>query len=290
MVFRPAAGFRTGSAAGRLNGAMKESVMKAISFDRRAAAVLAAVTLLFGCETGPTGEEPVMEMSAEPVLNVGTSRTVPPIMFEEGGQTVGLEADMARELADALGMKLRLVPMYWPNLIPELRAGRIDIVMAGMSITEERKRQVTFADPYLTTGQAALIRASDRPSLGATRQVLATRRPIGIEVDSTGQGFVTQNIPQARRQSFPTVFKAVEALIMGDVDVVIHDRPTILWLAREHAEDDLLVVPGRFTDESLAWAFRRDNRSLRQEVNAILAGWKRSGRLEEIIERWVPAP
>jgi ABC-type amino acid transport substrate-binding protein len=74
------------------------------------------------------------------------------------------------------------------------------------------------------------------------------------------------------------------------VDVVIHDQPTILWLAREHAEHDLLVVPGRLTEEALAWAVRRDNTALRQRINEVLETWKRTGRLEEIIERWVPAP
>jgi ABC-type amino acid transport substrate-binding protein len=267
--------------------------MKAIRFDSRLGAALATLVLLVGCATEPTDDEPAVEVASRPdlpTLNVGTSRTVPPIIFEEDGETVGLEADFARELAAALGMKARLVPMYWPNLIPELRAGRIDIIMAGMSITEERKREVAFTDPYLTTGQAALIRAADRPSLGAVRQVLATRRPIGVEVDSTGERFVAENIPRAARRSFPTVFRAVEALIVGDVDVVIHDQPTILWMAREHAEDDLFVVPGRFTDESLAWAVRRDKAQLRQEINAILEKWKRSGRLEAIIARWVPAP
>ena len=267
--------------------------MKETTFWCRVGAVMAAITMAIGCANGPAGEEPVMEAAVEPALptlNVGTSRTVPPIMFEEGGETVGLEADMARELADALGMKLRLVPMYWPNLIPELRAGRIDIIMAGMSITAERKREVAFTDPYLNTGQAALIRGKDRPAIGVVQQVLMTRRPIGVEVGSTGEGFVAASISQASQRSFPAVFKAVEALLTADVDVVIHDQPTILWLAREHAEDDLAVVPGRFTDESLAWAVQRDNAVLRQSINEILADWKRSGKLNEIIARWVPAP
>ncbi|MDY7109810.1 MAG: transporter substrate-binding domain-containing protein [Planctomycetota bacterium] len=265
--------------------------MNAIRSGRCLAAAFMIVGLIIGCAAEPTADEPAMEAASQPALptlNVGTSRTVPPIIFEEDGQTVGLEADLARELAAALGMKARLVPMYWPNLIPELRAGRIDIIMAGMSITDERKREVAFAEPYLTTGQAALIRAADRPSLGTARQVLGTRRPIGVEVASTGEGFVSEQMPRATRRSFPIVSKAVDALVLDDVDVVIHDRPTILWLAREHADDDLFVVPGRFTEESLAWAVQRDETALRQRINDVLEKWKRTGRLEEIIARWIP--
>jgi polar amino acid transport system substrate-binding protein len=256
-------------------------------------AVLATAGLLIGCATEHTTEEPLTEASTQPALptlKVGTSPTAPPIVFEEDGETVGLEADLARELAAALGMQERLVPMFWPNLIYELRAERIDIIMAGMSITDERKRRVAFTRPYLTTGQAALIRAADRSSLGTLSQVMATRRPIGVEVDSTGEAFVTERMTLADRRQYPIVSQAVEALIVGDVDAVIHDQLTVLWLAREHAEDDLYVVPGRFTNESLAWAVHRDKDQLRDEINEILDTWERTGKLEEIIARWVPTP
>lgn len=71
----------------------------------------------------------------------------------------------------------------------------MNIITAGMSITDERKREVAFPDPYLETGQAALIRAADRSSLGTVGQVLATRRPVGVEVDSTGEDDVAHNMP-----------------------------------------------------------------------------------------------
>jgi ABC-type amino acid transport substrate-binding protein len=77
--------------------------MRANSMWRSIGAALAGCALLAGCAAEPAGEEAVMEAAVEPTrptLNVGTSRTVPPIMFEEGGETVGLEADLARELAD----------------------------------------------------------------------------------------------------------------------------------------------------------------------------------------------
>jgi polar amino acid transport system substrate-binding protein len=270
----------------------KESIMSVVKMCVRRGGILASITLLLSCASQPAGEEPLAEATTRPdlpTLKVGTSPTAPPIVFEENGETVGLEADFAHALAAELGMKPRFVNMFWPNLIRELRAGRIDIIMAGMSVTDERRHRVAFITPYLTTGQAALIRAADEPSLGSLRQVLATRRPIGVEGDSTGEAFVTERIPRADRRVFPIVSQAVEALVVDEVDAVVHDRLTLLWLARDDAEEDLLVVPGRFTDESLAWAVSRDNDELRDQVEAILERWERTGRLEEIINRWVPA-
>ena len=187
-------------------------------------------------------------------------------------------------------MEARLIPMYWPNLVFELRMGRIDIIMAGMSITDERKRNVRFTDAYLTTGQAALIRAEDISAFRTVREVLATRGTVGVEVDSTGERYAAANMPASNRRSFPTIQQAVEALVLGDVDVVIHDQPTVLWLARHQTEEALFVVPERLTEEMLAWAVRRDNVELRDEVNAILAEWKESGRLDDIVAGWVSGP
>lgn len=251
------------------------------------------IALLAGCAASSASNRTAMDSSSPgglPKLRVGTSPTVPPIVFEENGEIVGLEADLARELSAALGMEVQLISIYWPNLIYELRTGRIDIIMAGMSITDERKRSVRFTDPYLTTGQAALIRAADRTSLGTLRQVRATRASVGVEGNSTGERYAAANMPGADRRSFPTIRQAADALVLGDVDVVIHDQPTILWLAREETEAELYVVPGRFTDELLAWAVQRDNVALREEVNSMLAQWKASGRLQEIIARWVAVP
>jgi polar amino acid transport system substrate-binding protein len=283
-------GVSRGRADSQWVGLKKESAMKVNRIEGCAWLSIGILAMLAGCSATPASERQAMEASSReelPTLRVGTSPTVPPIIFEQDGEMVGLEADLARELAAALGMEARLVSMYWPKLVRELRTRRIDIIMAGMSITDERKRDVRFTDPYLTTGQAALIRAEDRSSLGTLRQVLATRGSVGVEGDSTGHRYVAANMPASARRSFPTILQATEALILGDVDVVIHDQPTILWLAREHAEDDLLVVPGRLTEESFAWAVRRDNESLRDEINAILAEWKESGHLEAILARWV---
>lgn len=262
--------------------------MSALDACSGAGRILAGLLLLVGCASEPTAPAP--SEPAASVLNVGTSRTVPPIMFQQDGQTLGLEADLARKLAAELGMEARIVSMYWPNLIPELRAGRIDIIMAGMSVTQEREHQVAFADPYLLIGQSALIRAADKFSLGTKEQVLSTPQRVGVEVDSTGETFYTGQNPEADIRKFPTVLKAVEALIVGEVDVVVYDRPTLTWLAKEHPDDDLFVVPGLMTTEELAWAIRRGDREFLDQINAILAKWRQSGQLEEITSRWLSSP
>ncbi len=183
-----------------------------------------------GCATGGPGEPPAAQAPRPlDVLRVGVSETAPPLIFEQDGEPVGLEADFARQLAQDLGKDLRLVSVFWPNLISELTSHRFDIIMSGMSITDERRRQVAFAEPYLQTGQQALIRREDQATLGTTEAILATDRTVGVEVRSTGLWFAYSRMEKARKIRFRTLERAVEALMNGEVDTVIHDSPCVQW-------------------------------------------------------------
>ena len=221
------------------------------------------------------------------VLRVGTSQTAPPIVFEKDGQIVGIEADLARRLAAALGRKLEFVPLYWPNLIPELRGRRIDIIMAGMSVTRERARKVAFTDPYLTVGQMALIRKDDLATLGTKQAILSTTARVGLEKGSTGEQFSRETLTGATKISLPTLALATESLIDGKVDVVVHDSPSIQWLAQKHRADGLVAVPGTFTTETLAWAVHPDDAELLEAANRVLSELKESGELKAIISQWL---
>jgi ABC-type amino acid transport substrate-binding protein len=266
------------------------------SIKRYRAAFLAAGAALLvicnACTPGRSTTEPV-STSARPkpnVLRVGVSETAPPIIFIENDQPAGIEADLARQLGEALGKKVEFVSMHWLNLIPELRDGRIDIIMAGMSVTDQRRRRVAFAKPYLVVGQMALIRAADVPTLGTVGAIRVAHKRIGVEKGSTGATYAHTQLPRAREVfDLLTLDAAVNALIEGQIDVVIHDSPVIQWTASKRSSQELAVVPGRLTSESLAWAINSDNTDLLKAVNRVLAQWKKDGTLAATISRWMPA-
>src|SRR5262245_15025232 len=103
---------------------------------RRLALVLPLVALAAGC-TSAAPSAP--DRPTNPSLRVGLAPDSPPVVFRQGPQIVGLEPDMARALAEALGRPLEFVPYEWDNLIPALLAGRIDVIMSGMTVTPARQ-------------------------------------------------------------------------------------------------------------------------------------------------------
>jgi len=252
---------------------------------------LCTTLLLIGsaCNTTPAPQpQPTPAEQKQEVLRVGVSETAPPMIFLQDDKPAGIEADLARQLAEALGMEIRFVSIYWPNLIHELRDGRIDIIMAGMSVTDERNRRVAFAEPYLVVGQKAMIRAKDEELLGTTGAIRVTNRRVGVEKGSTGELFARNDLPRAKVFAMPTLEKAIEALITKQIDVVIYDSTSIQWMAGKHKDAGLMAVPGLFTTESLAWAIDKENVELLNAVNGVLAEWTESGKLKETLERWLP--
>lgn len=252
--------------------------------------LLVLCSALPGCAAGTATVDPVSASSASPrraTLVVGVSESAPPVIFKQGDQTAGIEADLAAKLAEALGMDLRLRSMFWPNLILELENKRIDIIMSGMTDTKKRRERVRFSEPYLVTGQQALIRSRDQGQLGSKQHVLGTTMRVGVETNSTGEAFVRDAMPNAERFGVATLDDAVDALVKGNIDVVIYDAPSIQWTANQRREDGLYAVPGLLTRESLAWAVSTDNVQLLDRVNAVLAGWRADGTLQAVLDRWL---
>lgn len=249
-------------------------------------AVLAA-----GCATGSsTDERQADDPVGVRVLRIGVSRSAPPLIYEQDGETRGLEADMARKLAAELNMQPRFVPMFFPNLTFEIHQKNIDIIMAGMSITPARRRELAFAEPYMIVGQQALVRADDAHLHPDIETVRTTSARVATEASTTGNAYVTRHMPNATRTVFPTLAAAVEALERGRTDIVVTDSTAAAWIAANRDDGDLVVVPGLFTQESLAWAVHQDNKRLLGEINGVLRKWKADGTLDEMIARWVRPP
>lgn len=243
---------------------------------------LAAAALIAGCAGGTTGDS-----SGPDTLRVGISTNYPPVAFRDGGEIAGIEADLARALAPTLDMRLEFVETPWESLIPALRSGRIDVIMSGMSVTEDRAAQVNFVTPYLRTGQMALIRSADAARLGSPANLYGTTGTVGFETGTTGEMFVRGTLKAATPEAFSAPDEGVAALREGRVDVFIHDAPTIWRVAGDKDEREIMGLFWPLTEEYLAWAVARNNDELLRRMNARLKVWKLTGELQAILNRWI---
>jgi polar amino acid transport system substrate-binding protein len=231
----------------------------------------------------------------ENILRVGVSANAPPLIYKQGEEFVGLEAEFAQEFAQYLGKSVRFIEVEWVDQIPALLENRTDIIMSGMSVTKERQVRISFSEPYYKTGLMALfhkrnLRVFPERYLARGIKVFSVMGKFGVVKGTTGETFVLENFGDAKKIShFDTFNKAIDALIYNNIDLIIHDGPIILLAASEYDTKGLATSRVLLTDDYLAWGIRKTDIELLNSANRFIDTYKRDGKLNRIISRWMPS-
>lgn len=253
------------------------------------------ITMLCGCLLLSLAACSLNERSARPswesgVLRVGVTPNYPCLIHKaaETGLISGFEAECAALLAKRLQSRLQFVELEWEEQIPALERKQVDIIMSAMSITEMRKLQVAFSEPYLAINQMALTTKAGEMKFSSVQEILATGGAIGVEKGTTGDIFVQRYCPTAEPFFFSSPDAAVKALRDKRIELFIHDGPVLGSYAAPNALEELVLLQAPLTSEELAWAVRRDDPDLLKAVNSALAAWKRDGTIEGLLKKWLP--
>lgn len=251
-------------------------------FTRR---VFLAFLLITGLQVAAAADS-----SLPQTLRVGTTGDYPPLTFKQDGKLTGMEIDLAEAVGKHLKVKIKLVTLPLGELIPALNDNKIDVIMSGLSITEERSRKVLFTDPYMEIGQMGIIRIDDLVEWSQPRTLLSTNKRIGVKKGTTGEQFVDGDLPRAHVVRFDSIEAGTDALSNKQIDIFIHDAPTIWRLTANYATEKagLMGLYRPLTDEFLAWAVRRQDGDLASALNQALASIQADGRLNTIKGKWIP--
>jgi ABC-type amino acid transport substrate-binding protein len=247
---------------------------------------LASLLVLAICFSGCA----VVKEDTGPGLRVGVAANAPPLIAKEGGKYTGVEAEFARALGARLGVPIRFVNMPFDKLLSALDAGKIDIVMSGMTVTALREPLAQFCEAYATTGQTLMVQAKDLWTYSYPAVVFVIETRIGVEKGTLSETLARQKCPRATVTAFSSVKAASDALKAGRVDVVMADAP-ILWRVAakvQAAGGDLVVVRRFLTQENLAWAVRRGDTEMLDAANAALRAWSADGTLARILSSAMP--
>jgi ABC-type amino acid transport substrate-binding protein len=247
--------------------------------------------VMSGCATTVESEsvKKSVEVIEKDTLLVGVTPDFPPLIYKRGEEIIGIEADLAYVLAEGMKRQVQFVDLPWKEQIPALLRGEIDIVMAGMSMTRGREVRIKFSDHYMKSGLVTMMRAEDKGKYTSREIIRQSLTNTGVVADTTGEIFIRRNFPKATNiVSLKESDHAVSALKRRAIDLFIYDAPHILWLVSEN-EAELAGFWQPFNEEKLAWAVRRDDGEFLREVNNILAGMRNNGRLDQILQKWLPA-
>lgn len=164
------------------------------------------------------------EAEGKPELKMATNATFPPYEYYEGGQIVGIDAEVAAAIADKLGRKLVIQDMEFGSIIAAVSSGKVDIGMAGMTVTEERLQNVDFTISYATGIQSVIVLEGSPITTVDDLYAEGADYKIGVQQDTTGDIYATDDFGENRVQRFNKGADAVQALLTGKIDCVIIDN------------------------------------------------------------------
>ncbi|MBU1670640.1 MAG: basic amino acid ABC transporter substrate-binding protein [Actinobacteria bacterium] len=236
-----------------------------------------AVPLVAGC--GSTGY-----LITSGKLQMGSDTSYPPFESKEGGKTVGFDVELAEAIAAKMGVELEVISTAWDGIIPGLKTKKYDIIMSAMTITDERKQEINFSDPYIDSNQSIAV-ASDST---IKSEADLKDKVVGVQIDTTGQFKAEEIQPTVgikEIQKFDTILVAFEALEQGKIDAIINDLPVNAYICTKR-EGKTKVVTTIKTDEQYGIGVNKDNTELLDKVNAALKEVIDDGTYKEIYLKW----
>lgn len=214
-------------------------------------------------------------------LSMATNAAFPPYEYVEGGEFAGIDIEIAQAIADYMGAELVINDVEFGSIIGGVQSGKYDMGIAGMTVTDERLQSVNFSDTYSTGVQVIIVKEG---SAIASADDLADAK-IGVQMDTTGDIYCCDDFGDDHVTEFKTGPDAVQALITDKVDcVVIDNEPAKSFVA---ANEGLKILETEYVVEDYAICVAKENEELLNTINQALADLKASGKLAEIISKYI---
>ena len=226
------------------------------------------------------------------VIQFGSDTAFPPFETMNGTTAEGFDVDLAAAIAKEMGMKSEFVSQKFDTLLPQLIAGgKFDAAMSGMTITDERKKQVDFSTPYIDSNQSVAVvkgKGFTKIATGDTAaiQKALTGKNIGVQSGTTGEAWAKENLKAAKKIiPFDDTLSAFAALQAGKVDAIVNDLPVSAYVVKDPARNMELIaeIP---TGEQYGIAIAKTTPELTTAINAALAKVKASGEYATIYQKW----
>lgn len=220
------------------------------------------------------------------VLRVGMSTFVPWAMNDKSGNLVGFEIDVAKRLAQDMGVKAEFVPTKWAGIIPALLTGKFDIIIGGMGIRPDRNLKVNFSNPYDHTGQSIAANKKLAPGLTKLEDFNREDFVISVRLGSTSVGAVKRYLPKAKMVMFDDESQAYQEVINGKAHAMVGSAPTPAFQALKYPDVLYLPVQEAFAKEPIGFAVTKGDYDTINYLNSWIAVVEAEGFLQERKHYW----
>ncbi|MGB3223441.1 MAG: transporter substrate-binding domain-containing protein [Desulforhopalus sp.] len=255
---------------------------------KKTALLVALVLAVFTLSAGVvSAADTLSEIQKRGTLRVGMEPGYMPFeLTNKKGEIIGFDVDMAKRMAKAMKVELELVSTAWDGIIPALLTKKFDILMSGMTLTQERNLTVNFATPYILIGQSVLLKKDLADEVKSYSDLNNSKYTIASKLGTTGEQATKRMIPNAKYISYETEQEGVMELVNGKIDAFIYDLPFNAIAMSEKGEGKIVHLDEPFTKEPLAWAIRKDDPNFLNWLNNFMNQIKYDGVYDKIYTKW----
>ena len=224
-----------------------------------------------------------IETVTEGKLTMATNAEFPPSEYYEGEKVVGIDAEVAEKIAEKLGLELEIKDVSFDSIIPGVQSGKYDMGMAGMTVTDERKRSVNLSDSYATGIQSVIVKEDSK--IASIDDLKGTK--IGVQTATTGDIYASDDYGEDNVKRYENGAAAVAALTANKVDcVIIDNEPAKSYV---EANKGLKILDTEYAVEDYAICFSKDSEELQKKVNDALNELKKDGSIQKIVDKYINA-
>lgn len=219
------------------------------------------------------------------VLKIGLEDSFPPMEFRDNkNQVKGFDVDMATEIGKKLGVKTQIVSTDFNGIILALKSGKFDAIISGMSITDERKKQIDFSEPYVMSGQIIVAKSSNA---AINKSADLKGKTVGVELGTTGEKSAGKLSGLKEVKKYDKATEALQDLLTGRLDAVIIDEPVgRYYVSSQDKKGQYKVLNEKLTSEPMGIGFKKGDKEFEAAVQKAVNDLKKDGTLSKLSIKW----
>jgi len=264
---------------------------------KRKATILTVLVLAVGCvmagsvsagelQMQLTKESTLEQIMKRGVLRVGMDTFVPWAMKSKTGEFVGFEIDVARQLAEDMGVKVEFVPTKWAGIIPALLTGKFDVIIGGMGIRPQRALKVNFTIPYDYSGMSMVAHKKKAAGFSSLADFNKPDVELAVKLGTTAVMAAKKYIPKAKLRLFEDEAQAYQELRNGNVHAVVGSAPRPAYEAVKYSDTLFMPMRDNFTKEPIGFALRKGDFDTMMFFNSWIQTKRDLGWLQEKHHYW----
>lgn len=218
-------------------------------------------------------------------LTMGTNAYFAPYEYYDGEKIVGIDAEIAEAIAKKLGLTLEIKDMQFDSIITAVEAGDVDVGIAGMTVTDKRKKQVDFSISYANGVQSIIVKEDSAIKIADDLFADGANYKVGVQLGTTGDIYCEGDLGKERVTKYANGNEAVVALLGGDIDcVVIDNEPAKSFVANNQG---LKILETAYADEDYAIAIKKGNTQLRDAIDDAIKALTSDGTIDAILKKYI---